>query len=1152
MAVNIGTLKAVLTADTSGFKQNLGSAEKAIKKVEGSVTKLAKTSGIAFAGLIATITKSVRAFDAIDRASKKMEAALRGANEPIEDGMKRATDFAETLQKLTRFSDDAALSSLALARSMGFTQGQAEALTISASDLATGLEMNLNTAIRYISRSAVEGSNLLARYGVALSDTEQKAFDSGTANERLALMLDVVNNRFGGLAEEAGTTAVGAFVILRNEISNVTESFGSLLDSPVAVFLRRITHIVKTTREALAGLNGEQAQFVAKMVLGATAVTGIAFALGAVALITVKLIPLFKALAGLVAVIFSLKTITIIGAVALALGKVAIIAAGIVAIAGSIKRLFDEFGPALVSGLSNAFTWIKGQLNTLGSALDSIFSKFQELQLEGIIQRHGGSQERLGRALRLEALATAPFDPERAGIINDVAESLRLGVSSVAEATQELHARLAGRSGFSGMVDQAARSLGVVGQEFVSKGEEAGDSIKMASHHISEGIQLGMKETWASFKSLLPEEFKKFVGSTAGGIQQFFKDIFADIDLGDLGAFGKEIEGLLDDLLDASNSTNTIAEALAQARARLDTVSQQISARIDAPETEIQALQDEWGMLATELIEAGKAAGYDVSMSLEKLSAFFTKEIEKATNDARSSYASMMQVIRGEMSREEAGIRRELARTVESIEYFGKALSLSETEIDGAITDATKYFTAKIKALSVEAVRETEAAFDVIRESMRQVSFDLMRTTGVAGQLARSLQRAIQTGDPVAGAIIMIFDILSRSAQFETIVQALDQALGTIIDVIGVVLEPLFGAFGYQLQTLVYIFQALEPLFRVVGEILSLLFVPLVLFGMLLQAMAPILLMLGEVLTLMLPALELLFMVLFYVLKAYIISQLALWIGFMEIFNAVVSAIQWVMRTFAKAIGWLFSGTAESIKEFADSLDAFKADTETAVQVLQDIIELSWDDAKHIIAESSDWIQELGKAAETATESLLNVPRGFRIGRARWLAQDPVERGALGSRDITIPDEVISGGNIPERSIPGAIDLIPDKGNYMQEWEIPQPNWWAEMPEPKWLDKLVDISELLDAPGKTIPDKYIDLPHIPRLDSDMPIAGSLPVADGIRQETPMLPEININIDRLESSDPKKFITEMEKLASRKSYAKTGTTVPTAPPFSMGR
>ena len=1064
---NIGTMTARITADNSRFIRAMSEVERKTQKVQQAATRMAKISGAAFLGLGASLFKAVRAYDSISRATFKMEAALRGANAEVSTGIDRALQFADALQRTTRFSDDMALSSLAMARNMGLTEQQTEALVLSSADLASAMGMDLERAVQYLGRSVVEGSNLLSRYGVVLSETEQQAFDAANAQERLAFMMQVIEGNFGGAAQ-SGSSAMNAFAELRHEVSNLWESFGNVVDSPIAGFFRRLSHILRTTKEATADLLGEKTELVGKIVLGAAAVAGITFVLSGLVLVVLKLIPLFKALGAIVLAIFSAKAVAVILAFSKALVVVSLILISLVFLTRRVQEAFEKWGPALAEGMATVFRWMRSQLETLATAVESFFKRFDVR----------------GSAMRAFSVVTG------------------VPVGLLERGMAELQDRLVGAGGLSGIIKKTTEGLG----EFAE---------------VIKGTAVGVgKEIYEEFKDILPD-------GLAEKVSGFFGQIFGAIPDIEMGDFGKDLRGELRELLDSLGllgggavKTSEAADYLAEALARVEVA-------IDTP-NEIEQLQRAWKELAVDLEMAGMEAGKDVSEALGRLGAYFKREIVRVQDRVGDDFRSMVAVFSGEMTASEAGIRREWARAVETLYSYADVLGLSERELEDAIQFATTHFTNQIESLSKNASNEIGHTFERVTDNFRRIELEAVRMTGQVGQLARTIQTAVQTGDPVVAGILILMDVLGRSKQFAGAMEAITDTLQVVVDSIGTMLEPALGALGYSLQVIGGIFQQLTPLFRFIGEILTMNAPILVLFGMALQAIMPLFLIIGEVLKVMAPLLELVFIAWFYQLKIVLLGILGIFIAFMFIWNGVVWAIQGILTMIAAAIGWAFRGTGEKLRELAASMDSWKADTDEAVQVFQELWDLSWSDAQQTLEDATIDIDDLGSAAQKAADSLLNVPRGFRVGRARWLAQEPV-----GPRDVTIPEP-----GYPEYKGPDLGAPFDDRDVMEQPvwWsEMPQPTWWREIPEPAWL-------KLPDLPG---PPPSMPTPSLPSPIAPPPtLGGSSPGVD--------IPRVVVNIDKLESNDPKKFITEMEKLASRKSYAKTGTTVPTAPPFSMGR
>lgn len=263
----------------------IGNAAKRIDEISNSVTKLSET-------LDTKLTKGSQAFAvftgsvASDLAVKALGALTDAASELfnvfVKDGVKAASEqedainslnrslaaagkysaqssnsfleFADAIQKTTRFADEqvvsagALLGSIARLDSQGLQRG-----TQAAIDMASALKIDLDTAIRLVGKGAEGNVDAFKRYGIEV----QQGADKATT---FANVLDALNSRFGGAASSDALTFSGAMAQLKNQFGEVQEAVGELIIQNPA-----LTGVISATSKVVGDLSGwvrENAQVI--------------------------------------------------------------------------------------------------------------------------------------------------------------------------------------------------------------------------------------------------------------------------------------------------------------------------------------------------------------------------------------------------------------------------------------------------------------------------------------------------------------------------------------------------------------------------------------------------------------------------------------------------------------------------------------------------------------------------------------------------------------------------------------------------------------------------------------------------------------------------------------------------------------------------
>lgn len=129
-------------------------------------------------------------------------------------------NFAATMEQTTRFGDEAVIKQIAFAQSMGATSEQSKQIVAAAADMATALNMDLNSAVRNVSKTL---GGLAGELGESIPQLKNLTKEQMMAGEGITLIAD----RFKGFAELAGDTFVGKLEKLKNSWGSLKEALGS-------------------------------------------------------------------------------------------------------------------------------------------------------------------------------------------------------------------------------------------------------------------------------------------------------------------------------------------------------------------------------------------------------------------------------------------------------------------------------------------------------------------------------------------------------------------------------------------------------------------------------------------------------------------------------------------------------------------------------------------------------------------------------------------------------------------------------------------------------------------------------------------------------------------------------------------------------------
>lgn len=202
------------------------SAQAIIGVVQGSVRALT-----AFVG------DSIQSYASAEAAAKKMTTALRAQGTATPEVIAHFNDLSASFQKTTVYSDDLINEMQALLTQVGdVAPRQMDKALQAATDLASGLGIDLRAATILVSKASEENVGALKKAGVQLDETR-------LAGEGMSYILSEIEKKFGGQAQAEIDTYSGKVKQLANEWDNFKESVGkTIVENPfVVAALRNMT-----------------------------------------------------------------------------------------------------------------------------------------------------------------------------------------------------------------------------------------------------------------------------------------------------------------------------------------------------------------------------------------------------------------------------------------------------------------------------------------------------------------------------------------------------------------------------------------------------------------------------------------------------------------------------------------------------------------------------------------------------------------------------------------------------------------------------------------------------------------------------------------------------------------------------------------------
>ena len=170
--------------------------------------------------LTSFVGDSIASYASAEAAAKKMTTALQAQGTATPGVVKQFNDLAGAFQRTTVYSDDLINEMQALLTQVGnVAPSQMEKALQAATNLASGLGVDLRAATILVSKASEENVGALKKAGLQLDETR-------VAAEGMSYILGVVNDKFGGQAQAEVDTYAGKVKQLANEWDNLKEIVG--------------------------------------------------------------------------------------------------------------------------------------------------------------------------------------------------------------------------------------------------------------------------------------------------------------------------------------------------------------------------------------------------------------------------------------------------------------------------------------------------------------------------------------------------------------------------------------------------------------------------------------------------------------------------------------------------------------------------------------------------------------------------------------------------------------------------------------------------------------------------------------------------------------------------------------------------------------
>ena len=297
MSRRIADLFIKIGADSYEFRQKAQQVEKGLGSLEKKLTSVGKSLSLRLTAPLAALGGvSLHLADVQAKAEAKVQQALKTTNQTVGYNFRQLTDYASELQGKTIFGDETILAK-STARLLAFTNitgenfKRTQALAL---DLATALEMDLGSASLQLGKALSDPLtklSSLSRAGITFSEEQtaviRQLAKTGELAKAQAMILDELEKKFGGQAEAAARTGLGAVQQLKNAWGDFLERIGAA----IMPFATKIAGALSTVVQMLQSMSPAMMQTIV-VVAGLVAAIGpLSLGIGAV----IKVLPMLAA-----------------------------------------------------------------------------------------------------------------------------------------------------------------------------------------------------------------------------------------------------------------------------------------------------------------------------------------------------------------------------------------------------------------------------------------------------------------------------------------------------------------------------------------------------------------------------------------------------------------------------------------------------------------------------------------------------------------------------------------------------------------------------------------------------------------------------------------------------------------------------------------
>lgn len=265
---NVKRASSELNSLKKNFDKNSSSMKKHTSVLDSTGNSLAslakKVAGVAAAYVsISSVTnfmkECVSAADVQAAAEKRLETTIMNVKGATLEGVTAIKNYAAELQGVTTVGDEVTIQGASQLATFQLQSDTIKTLLPSLQDLAvaqygTAVSGDQMQQMANLMGKVMSGNvSSLSRYGVVMNDTQKKILKTGSESQKAAMLVEVLGQNFGGLAQAMANTPAGRVQQLKNAWSDMQEVIGAKLYPIITNVLTYLTDKIPSIQSAIGG-----------------------------------------------------------------------------------------------------------------------------------------------------------------------------------------------------------------------------------------------------------------------------------------------------------------------------------------------------------------------------------------------------------------------------------------------------------------------------------------------------------------------------------------------------------------------------------------------------------------------------------------------------------------------------------------------------------------------------------------------------------------------------------------------------------------------------------------------------------------------------------------------------------------------------------